>query len=167
MNIPKYNFNNLYSNIKNYNKLTDETDYGDFTNISRMLNIEANDISIKFFSKDNIEFLNNKIITDILSITRDEYNQPMRIQKQQREKMLTVMRYIYFQYVRNTHETDIEVQHLNDKFIELVIPTVLSGLISHLKYIQDYNRAKRVPLDRPITTKQKVDLKPFSSLFGF
>jgi hypothetical protein len=164
MDQKKYNFNRLYDNINNYNNISNNEN---IDSINRMLNTEANDISIKFFSDDNINYLNNKIIAEILEKTKDELGQAMRIQPQQKEKMLTIMRYIYFEYNKNTYETDIEVQYMNEKFLEVAIPTIYSALKSYLKYLEDYDRSKNIPLNNPVSTTRKADLKPFSSLFGF
>jgi hypothetical protein len=164
MDQKRYNFNKLYDNINNYNQIKDDNN---IDMIQRVINTEANDISIKFFSDNNIEYLNNKIIAIILEKTKEELGQAMRIEPQRKGKILTIMRYIYFQYNKNTYETDVEVQYMNDKFLEVAIPTVFSALKSHVKYLEDYDRSKNIPLNNPISTKQKVDLKPFSSLFGF
>lgn len=158
-----YNHNKLYKNIRNYNNIESE----DKDRISRLLNIEANDISIKFFSDENINNLNNQIITEIMRKSEEELGQKMRIKPQQKEKMITVMRYIYYTNIKNTYEVDVEVQRLNDKFMELCIPTIFQALVAHIRYIENYNRTRNIPLDIPQSTKQKADLKPFSSLFGF
>ena len=84
-----------------------------------------------------------------------------------KEQMLTLMRYIYFRYSTNTKDTVVEVEYLNNKFMEDFLDTVLNGLLYQVKYIETYNRQERVPLDRAVSTKQKADLRPFFSLFGF
>ena len=163
-NPPSYNYDNLYGNIKNYDKIQDTKMKND---ISRLLDVRANDVSLRFFSEDNVKKLNNIIIGDILNLTREKYKQPVRIKPQQREKMITVMRYVYYEYATNTYELNVEVQRLNEKFLELVVPTIYNELIAYLNYIETYDRTKNIPINNPISTKQKADLKSFSSLFGF
>lgn len=158
---------NLYKNIFNYDSYTAIAPESEKNMVLRLTNIAPNDISLLFFRDDNIDKLNNRLINEILNITREKYNRPMRIQPQKKEQMLTLMRYIYFTYSTNTKDTVVEVEYLNNKFIEDFLDTVLNGLLYQVKYIETYNRQERVPLDRAVNTKQKADLRPFSSLFGF
>jgi len=61
----------------------------------------------------------------------------------------------------------MEVEYLNNKFIEEFTDTTINALLYQIKYIENYNRNEQTPLARPINTQQKADLRPFSSLFGF
>ena len=136
--------------------------------VSRLLDTEANDVSLTFFSEDNISFLNTSIINEVLEISKNELGKAYRIQPQQREKMLTVMRYIYFAFVTNTYELNVEVQRLNDKFLQEVVPTAYNALVAYLKYLETYNRTNNEPMTNPISTQSdKVELRSPSSLFNF
>lgn len=161
------NIDKIYENIFNYDSYTNTAPESEKNLVLRLTNIAPNDISLLFFRDDNIERLNNRLINEVLRITRQKYNTPMRIQPQKKEQMLTLMRYIYFRYNTNTLDTAIEVEFLNNKFIEDFIDTVINSLLYQIKYIETYNRNEQVPLERPQNTQQKADLKPFSSLFGF
>lgn len=164
-NFPVDDFTKLYANINNYNTIKNAPNY-DF--VSRLLDTEANDVSLTFFSEENITFLNNSIINEVLEISRNELGKAHRIQPQQREKMLTVMRYIYFAFVTNTYELNVEVQRLNEKFLQEVVPTAYNALVAHLKYLETYNRTNNVPMNNPVSTQRdKAELKPFSSVFNF
>ena len=158
-------FTKLYDNINNYNTIKDAPHY-EF--VSRLLDTEANDVSLTFFSEENIILLNNSIINKVLEISKNEMGKSYRIQPQQREKMLTVMRYVYFAFVTNTFELNIEVQRLNEKFLEEVVPTAYNALVARLKYLETYNRTNNVPISNPVNTQRdKADLRPLSSLFNF
>jgi len=158
-------FTKLYDNINNYNTIKDASNYNF---VSRLLDIEANDVSLTFFSEDNIKLLNDGIINGVLEISRNNLGKAYRIQPQQREKMLTVMRYIYFTFVTNTYELDVEVQRLNEKFLEEAIPTAYNALVAHLKYLETFNRVENIPISNPVNTQRdKADLRPLSSVFNF
>jgi hypothetical protein len=162
---PVNDFTKLYDNINNYNRIKDSPN---FEFVSRLLDTEANDVSLTFFSDENILLLNNSIVNEVLEISRNQLGKAYRIQPQQREKMLTVMRYIYFAFVTNTYELDVEVQRLNEKFLEEVVPTAYNALVAHLKYLKTYNRTNNVPINNPENTQRdKADLRPLSSLFNF
>lgn len=162
---PINDFTELYANIRNYNRIKDAPNY-EF--VSRILDTEANDVSLTFFSEENILLLNNNIISEVLEISKNNLGKAYRIQPQQREKMLTVMRYIYFAFVTNTYELSVEVQRLNEKFLQEVVPTAYNALVAHLKYLETYNRTNNVPINNPENTQRdKADLKPLSSLFDF
>ena len=162
---PVNNFSKLYDNINNYNNIKDATN---FEFVSRLLDTEANDVSLTFFSEENILFLNNSIINEVLEISKNELGKAYRIQPQQREKMLTVMRYIYFAFVTNTYELAVEVQRLNEKFLQEVVPTAYNALVAHLKYLETFNRVDNIPISNPINTQtDKADLRPLSSVFNF
>jgi len=164
-NISVNDFTNLYDNINNYNTIKDDPN---FNFVSRLLDIEANDVSLTFFSEDNILLLNNSIISEVLEISKNELGKAYRIQPQQKEKMITVMRYTYFTFVTNTFELSVEVQRLNEKFLREVVPTAYNALVAHLKYLETYNRTNNIPINNPENTKRdKADLRPLSSLFDF
>lgn len=161
------NINKIYENIFNYNSYTDVAPESEKTMVLRLTNIAPNDISLLFFRDDNIDKLNNRLINEVLRITKDNYDRPMKIQPQKKEQMLTLMRYIYFRYNTNTQTTMMEVEYLNNKFIEEFTDTTINALLYQIKYIENYNRNEQTPLARPVNTQQKADLRPFSSLFGF
>ena len=50
--------------------------------VKNILNIEPNDISLLFFHSDNISYLNNKIISEILKLTKEKMDKPITIQQQ-------------------------------------------------------------------------------------
>lgn len=164
-NYPVNDFTKLYDNINNYNTIKDASNYNF---VSRLLDIEANDVSLTFFSEDNIKLLNDGIINGVLEISRNNLGKAYRIQPQQRKKMLTVMRYIYFTFVTNTYELDVEVQRLNEKFLEEAIPTAYNALVAYLKYLETFNRVENIPISNPVNTQRdKADLRPLSSVFNF
>jgi hypothetical protein len=79
--------------------------------------------------------------------------------------MLTIMRHIYFKNVKNQYDVNIEVDMLNKEVIKEVIPTILNGLLSQIRYINDYNKINT--FDLPTSGSKKNDnIKPLSSMFS-
>lgn len=149
---------NLY-NYNKYNPTERETEF-----IGNLINIKPNDISYIFFSDDNIIFLNKSIIEQIKDITFERYGKKLVIESQNKQIMLTIMRHIYFKNVKNQYETNIEVDTLNKIVIKEIIPTILKGLLSQIRYINDYNKINT--FDLPTSGSKKSDtLKPLSSMF--
>ena len=99
-NFPIDDFTKLYDNINNYNTIKDAPH---FEFVSRLLDTEANDVSLTFFSEENILLLNNSIVNEVLEISKNELGKAYRF-NHNKEKMLTVMRYIYFTFVTNMYE---------------------------------------------------------------
>jgi len=159
------NNNNIY-NIREYNNYNPTTYEHEF--VSNLINSEPNDISYMFFSDNNINSINKRIIDNVLEITFERYNKKMLIEPQQKHILITIMRHIYFKNVKNQECADIEVELLNREVLRQVIPTIITGLLSQIRYINDYNNTL-TPYDLPIneSTKRKADLRSFSSLFGF
>lgn len=150
----EYDVCKIYKKMNNYDEIKDDKNK---EYIGRLLNIEPNDITLIFFNDDNINFLNKQIQNEVLKLSKDEIGRSILIEEQQKEKMITIMRYIYFTHSTNTMETMDEVNYLNNEFLKLVVPIAFSSLNSHIRYLNTYDRSKRVPLDNPINTKKEED----------
>jgi len=134
--------------------------------VGNLIDIDPNDISYKFFSDINIDIINKRIIDEIKQITFARYNKQIEIEPQQKTLLLTIMRHIYLKNVKNRHEADVEVEILNDITLKEMIPVIMNGLLSQIRYIHDYNTFR--PMELPqAPKKKKQNLKPFSSLFEF
>ena len=160
-----YKNNNTY-NIREYNKYQATAYEHEF--VSNLINCEPNDISYMFFSDNNIDSINIRIINTVKEITYERYNKRMLIEPQQKHILITIMRHIYFKNARNQECADIEVELLNREVLRQVVPTIITGLISQIRYINDYNKTL-TPYELPAndSIKRKADLRSFSSLFDF
>ena len=160
----EYDICKIYKKMDNYNQIKDDKNK---EYIGRLLNTEPNDITLLFFNQNNIDNLNKRLQDEILKLSKEEIGRPILIENQQKEKMITVMRYIYFTYSTNTMETTAEVEYLNNEFIKLVVPIAYSSLNSYIRYLNTYERSKRVPMDNPISTKnnENSSVKLFSKVF--
>lgn len=151
----------LYNTYKPTNR---ETEF-----IGNLINFQPNDISYNFFSDKNVDYINQKIIEEVKNITFERYNKSIRIDPQQKQVLITIMRHVYLKNVKNQQETDIEVDLLNREALRNIIPIVINGLLSQLRYIDDYNK-RIIPLELPESTNYKNGSNlqsPMSTTIGF
>ena len=123
-----------------YNATTYEYEF-----VSNLINCEPNDISYIFFSDKNIDNINERLINEVKNITYERYNKMMKIQPQQKHLLITVMRHIYFKNVKNRDCTDVEVELLNRETLSQIVPTIITGLLAQIRYIEDYNSTLAPP----------------------
>lgn len=144
----------------NIYKPTDrETDF-----VGNLLNTQPNDLSYIFFSDNNINNINNLLIEEIKKLTLSKYGKGIIIEPQQKNILVTIMRHIYFKNVKNQTDIMTEVTNLNSIVLYQIIPTVMSGLIAQIRYINDYNQLR--PLDLPISSNtRKGNTMPYNNLF--
>ena len=116
-----------------YNPTSRETEF-----VGNLIDIIPNDISYKFFSDINIDIINKRIIDEIKQITFARYNKQIEIESQRKTLLLTIMRHIYLKNIKNRHESDVEVEILNDITLKEMIPVIMNGLLSQIRYIHDY-----------------------------
>ncbi len=146
----------------NYNKYKPTDRESEF--VGKLINIEPNDISYKFFSGTNVDYINNELIERVKIITYERYGKKIGIEPQRKHLILSIMRHVYFKNIRNIFETDKEVTLLNDEVLRQMVPMVIKELISYMRYIYDYNNI--IPMELPKSDNNRFDnLGSFSRLF--
>jgi hypothetical protein len=148
--------------INNYNTYKPTDREREF--VGKLINIEPNDISYKFFSGENLDYINNQLIERVKTITLERYGKKIGIEPQRKHLVLSIMRHVYFKNIRNTFETNVEVNLLNEEVLRQMVPMVIKELISYMRYIYDYNNI--IPMELPVSDNKKSDnLGSFSRLF--
>ena len=95
-----------------------------------------NGVSNLFFSRVNIDFLQQKIIDEVYKASRDEY----KIAKQSEESLEIVMRAMYLQHSRNNPcRIKEQVKELNKYVLEFCIPNIMTNIKQYIGYIKDLN----------------------------
>ncbi len=117
--------------------------------VAKLINIEPNDISYKFFSDNNIDYINNTLVDMVMEETFKRYNKRIKIEHQRKHIVLSAMRHIYFKNITNSLPTDEEVARLNKEVLRQLFGTAITELIAYLRFINDYNSI--VPMDLPIS----------------
>ena len=109
-------------------------------------NWEATPLSTAYFSRDNIETVQNSIRKAVF-----ERSQPKGyvIDKQSVDDLKIIMRAMYYQYSRNLPD-DIagQIADLNHKVVEWSAPHILSAVDHYFYYINDISHMP-VPLAQP------------------
>ena len=135
--------------------------------VGKLLNIEPNDISYKFFSESNIDYINTTLIEMVMEETYKRYEKRIKIEPQRKHIVLAAMRHIYFKNITNILTVDEEVARLNKEVIRQMFKTAITELIAYLRYIHDYNNIIPLELPKNNSRKNECTTSPFSSLFGF
>ena len=139
--------------INNYNTYKPTDREREF--VGKLINIEPNDISYKFFSGENLDYINNQLIARVKKITLERYGKKIGIEPQRKHLVLSIMRHVYFKNIRNMFETDVEVNLLNEEVLRQMVPMVVKELISYMRYIHDYNNI--IPMELPKSDNSRTD----------
>jgi hypothetical protein len=134
--------------------------------VGNLINIKPNDIAYKYFSDINIDLINTRLIEEVKNITFERYNKKIQIEPQQKHILITIMRHVYMRNVKNTRETEVEVELLNREVLKQTVPILISGLLSQIRFIDDYNSIRPFDLPEP-TNRKNGNMKPLSSNFDF
>ncbi len=129
--------------------------------VRNLINFVPSKSGLIFFSEKNMDNLNTQIKKYILKMTQEKYGQRIMINSQKRSLMLSVMRYVYLQHNQTHYVLDFELpveqaKALNKIFLNLVVPTVMQGLIGYIKYLDDFNSMGNLDiLERPKSANNK------------
>ena len=135
--------------------------------VGKLINIEPNDISYKYFSDSNVDLINNTLINMVMEETFKRYNKRIKIEPQRKHIVYAAMRHIYFKNITNTLSTEEEVDRLNKEVLRQMFKTAITELIAYLRYIHDYNNIIPMELPKSDSRKQGHDTAGFSSNFDF
>jgi hypothetical protein len=105
---------------------------------------EESELSNLYFSKANIQILQNGIRAGIYEKTNKEHIIP----PQNIDNIKIIMRNIYIQYVENQNNITSEIERLNQLVLGYIIPQVHGSLVSYFKYIKDQSTLV-IPLELP------------------
>ena len=113
--------------------------------------LQKNPLSDVFFSKQNIDYLQNKIIQTVYELTNGQH----RIGRQSDIELEIVMRSIYLQFSLNQSSNLREqIRQLDEKVIAEVCPGIITAVKQYLQYKQDItNMPKPIELPKAETIK--------------
>ena len=96
--------------------------------------LQDSDLSKTYFSKKNIE----NIQTAIKNKVHEKTNYKYKINNQDSDQLIMIMKSIYLQYSLNKHDDIMkQINILNNKVIEYCVPNVYSELMAYIKYRED------------------------------
>ena len=130
----------LYENVNIFNK----------TKYNQTGNQQSSELSKRYFTQSNIDYLQNEIIRQIYKKTYGKYN----IVKQKEDELVIIMKSIFLQNSRNNdNNIKYQIDELNKLVLNYCVDNVYSNLHQYIKYIDDITK-EQVVLDRP----QNVDI---------
>jgi hypothetical protein len=124
-------------------------------------NMETSTLSKAFFSKQNIQILQNGIRAGIFKTSNGQYN----IAPQDETTLKIIMRSTYLQNsVNRPDHIKEQITQLNNIVYQYAIPKILGEIDAYIKYKKDVS-SLAIPQDRPAFVSAKGDkqleLKPF------
>ena len=106
----------------------------------------SNKLSRHFFSKCNVDHLQNLIIQNVYKLS----NKKIKIGRQSDRELFIIMRHFYFNYSSNNDDYVIEhVNELNNLIVKKVLPKLLSNITQYNAYLQKINNPLQL-IDHPI-----------------
>jgi hypothetical protein len=116
-------------------------------------------LSNTYFSKENIEIIQNAIRSEIYKKTQQKHI----IDKQDYDQIKIIMRSVFLQYsLHKSTNIREQVEQLNQIVLNYCVPRVYSELMSYLKYKEDISTLP-VPQENPIflAPDKTLELKHF------
>ena len=106
-----------------------------------------NPVSCKYFSKENILFLQDSLVQQVYLKSNQQY----KIGHQCSDTLKIIMRSIYLTNAKNQHKhIDVQVTDLNNLVLEYAVNQIIGEATGYIKYINDITTLP-VPNDLPIT----------------
>jgi len=142
---------NLYENdnykMKNNNPLF----YNENTLNTISRTYSENDLSLTYFSKNNIDIVQNNIIKAVYNQSSGLY----KIKRQSDQELIIIMRSIYFQYSKNNISNIAEqIKVLNNMVIEWSVNEIIKNIKQYDSYKQSVSTLP-MPLERSQLPSQK------------
>ena len=104
--------------------------------------ITATPLYTTFFSSNNINFLQNKIIQEV------QHHTSYTISKQDENNLIVIMRSIYLQYSKNGNDIQSEINNMNAHIIKYCVNNISSNIKHYLFYLNDISKLP-CPLEHP------------------
>ena len=143
--------------LQDKNLIVDKTNYSNCrTNI-----FSNSDLEKMFLSLKNIDHVQNLIINGVYELSNNEY----RIDRQDDDALLIIMRSIFVQYSRNlSSNLNEQVESLNKIVIDECVPKIYKEVISYMKYRRDVSCIS-IPPNLPKSTNYNNTTLEFKGFF--
>ena len=125
-------------------QVTSETN---FQNDMLRGNWESTPVSVGFFSKENINTIQNAIRRSVYENSKPK---GYVIDEQSVDELKMIMRAMFYQYARNNVENvQGQIMELNDRVLAWAVPHILSAVDHYIYYLKDIDTLP-VPLTHPV-----------------
>ncbi len=152
--------NLLENNVPNLFQINNNNNQSNYDEALRG-NIESSLLSKTFFSKQNIQIIQNAIREGVYKQSNNQYI----IAEQDDINLKIIMRALYLQYSRNNQSNITkQVENLNNIVSGHCIPKIISEAKAYNQYRIDASTLV-TPIDKPIQTTYKYKSNEFKRFF--
>jgi len=139
-----YKYQSIIEDENQENKLQKSFD----NNLLRGLH-ESNKLTKLFFSKENVEHLDERLRYTVYLLSNKQYV----LGPQNKTELLVIMRSIYLAYSNNLdYLITTQIKKLNDIVVSQTAPKLLSFTTQYLRYLEDINESHKILIARPVNT---------------
>jgi len=158
MNRDEYNYilngkvNLFQEDSKTYKILNNNPILYDAKNLDTISrNYSGNCLSETFFSRDNVNIIQQGIINSVYNKSNGEYN----IRKQSEQELSIIMRSIYFEKSKNLNfNIKEQIKELNTYVINWCSNEIITNIKQYIDYKKDVSTLK-MPMENPLLSSQK------------
>lgn len=143
-------------------QMKERVDVGN-TDFTDMVKVNSSDtmLSQAFFSKQNIDILQNGLRAGVYKMSNKKYI----IQRQNDEELKTIMRKIFLQYSRNSpHHIPQQITILNDILLNYAVKRVYEETIGYERYKHDISTIN-IPMTPPQLSRPNNKQLVFNNWF--
>jgi len=149
----EYKYDKREFNRETATKMVNETN-SNLENSVDVSEIDTTTLGKVFYSDDNIELINKELVLSVYKKT----NGGIKINFQQKEDLLVVMRWVYINYARNLpFKIAEQIKKLNSMVVGEIMPGVISQANQHIDYLRDIEKPLE-PLPRPVNASRDRSL---------
>lgn len=121
------------------------------TNLTSNYDCAGMDLGDIFFSKENINKINKKIVEIVYKKTMNKIKIPL----QNTDDIMVVCRYVWIQYAKHLPDNiSQQIEELNCRVINEVMPDLISNIKQKIKYLDDISKPY-TPLPPPLNVNKK------------
>jgi hypothetical protein len=151
----------ILEKIKGTAKIIKPSILNEYNSSSISQSLENTSLSIAFFSKNNINKIQNEIVKEVYNKSYKKY----AICTQSEQELLIIMRSYYLQYGRNLpNNINEQIERLNSMVIEWSSNEIITNIEQYLKYKENVSTLP-MPLERSQLPSQKgtktLEIKSF------
>jgi len=100
--------------------------------MNSLMHVEKNEVNTNFFSQNNIDLLQNTIVSKVKEHTN------VSISRQSDNELYFIMNYCYANFsVNNVTDIKQQIRELNSRVLNIVVPMVVSGMKQQNFYLKD------------------------------
>jgi hypothetical protein len=137
----------------------------DYNSYDSAWSSESSELSERFFSDSNIDYLLDKLRKEVYNYTERVNGTPIDIGLQPRKDFICIMMSalaIHRQHIDSRLHIDTQLSMLNNEFIDRITPKIAGQTVSHLRFLNDISKPYTL-VDIPESTRlNSKELRLFS-----